>query len=199
MKKLLTTAAALLLTATTFAQLAPSADKVCPALIGSAIPAITLTDLSGKTTPITDIIKDKPSIIVFYRGGWCPYCNAHLSELGKAEDEILKTGYQIIAISPDAATELNKTLDKNELHYTLLSDKGGNLAKAMGIAFEAPQKYDKMLSKYSGGANDGYLPVPSVFITDKDGNIVFEYVNPNYKTRLSSNLLLAVLKSLNQE
>lgn len=196
MRKIVTLISALLFTTTTFAQLAPSADKICPILIGSAVPSITLNDINGKTTSISNIIKDKPSIIVFYRGGWCPYCNAQLSELGKAEAEILKTGYQIIAISPDAAGELNKTLDKNELHYTLLSDEGGKLAKAMGIAFQAPEKYSKMLSKYSDGANEGYLPVPSVFVTDKDGNIVFEYVNPNYKTRLSSDMLLGVLKSL---
>ena len=53
-----------------------------------------------------------------------------------------------------------------------------------------------MLSEKSGGLNEGILPVPSIFVVDTSGKILFEYINPDYKTRLSSSLLLAVLKNL---
>lgn len=199
MRKIYTLIITLLLSISVTAQQAPSAQKICPILISSPIPSITLSSIDGKSIDISDLIEEKPSVIIFYRGGWCPYCNAHLSELGKIEADIIKLGYQIIAISPDAADELYKTQDKNELKYALLSDNGGVLAKAMGIAFEAPKRYNKMLDKYSKGANTGYLPVPSVFITNKEGNIVFEYVNPDYKTRLSSDMLLGILQALNKQ
>lgn len=199
MRKIYTLIITLLLSISAAAQLPRSAESVCPILIGSALPSITLSNIEGKSVDIKNIVDKKPSIIIFYRGGWCPYCNAHLSELGKVEADILNLGYQIIAISPDAINELNKTLDKNELRYMLLSDEGGKLAKAMGIAFKAPERYTKMLDKYSDGTNTGYLPVPSVFITDKKGDIAFEYVNPDYKTRLSSDMLLGILQALNKQ
>jgi hypothetical protein len=44
---------------------------------------------------------------------------------------------------------------------------------------------------YSAQGNKGVLPVPSVFVTNKQGEILFEYINPNYKTRISGSLLLA--------
>ena len=78
--------------------------------------------------------------MVFYRGGWCPYCNRHLSAIGQSKDEILNLGYQIIAISPDSSEELKKSVDKNELAYDLYSDSEGKLITEMGIAFQAPKK-----------------------------------------------------------
>ncbi|MEZ5015744.1 MAG: peroxiredoxin-like family protein [Flavipsychrobacter sp.] len=181
------------------AQLAPAANKVCPLLIGAEIPAITLNDIKGNAVNIQELVKEQPAILVFYRGGWCPYCNRHLSALGELEEEILATGYRIIAISPDTHEELNKTADKNELKYTLLSDGDGSLTKAMGIAFQASERQLERLATYSDGKNKGYLPVPSIFITDREGKISFEYINPDYKKRLSGALLLSVLQSLNKE
>jgi hypothetical protein len=66
----------------------------------------------------------------------------------------------------------------------------------MGIAFEARERNLEKLLRYSDGSNTGFLPVPSVFITDPGGLILFEYINPNYKTRMSARLLIAVLQNL---
>ncbi len=188
-----------LLCSSTNAQLPATANEVCPLLIGNTLPDVAVKNIKSEEVNITSITKGKPAVIIFYRGGWCPYCNIHLSELAKIEKDIIELGYQIIAISPDIETELVKTLNKNELKYQLFTDSGGSLAKAMGIAFKAPEKYKERLHHYSGGANGGYLPVPSVFVIDANNTIQFEYVNPNYKARLSSAMLLAILRTLKSE
>jgi len=132
----------------------------------------------------------------FYRGGWCPYCNIHLSEIQEVESEILKLGYQIVAISPDSYKNLDISGEKNKLNYSLYSDGEEKLSKVIGIAFKAPEKYDCMLYDSSGGINEVFLPVPSVFVIGTDGEILFEYINPDYKTRLSADFLVTVLKNL---
>lgn len=169
---------------------------ISPLLIGEQVPEISLLSLEGDDISLNKIFAQKPSVIVFYRGGWCPYCNVHLSELQKIEKDILGLGYQILAISPDAIDNLQATVDKNSLNYTLLSDANMNASDAFGITFKAPDRYSSMLSEKSGGKNQGYLPVPSVFIVDEQGKITFEYINPDYKSRLSGDMLLAVLNSL---
>ena len=138
----------------------------------------------------------KRTILVFYRGGWCPYCNLHLAALGEAEKELLDLGYQIVAISPDAPKNLKVTEEKDKVNYLLLSDSNGELAKAMGIAFQAPDKYKPIITKGSDGVNSNFLPVPSVFIVNLDGEIEFEHVTPDYKHRISNDLLVAAAKSL---
>ncbi|MCB0697814.1 MAG: AhpC/TSA family protein [Chitinophagaceae bacterium] len=181
-----------------FAQFAEDAHSISPLLISEEIPAATLLNTDNQPVQIRDIVKQKPSVLIFYRGGWCPYCNAHLAQIAGIEDEIIKAGYQVIAVSPDAPEQLQVTVDKKELKYTLLSDGDGTFCKAMGIAYKSPDHKWKtnQLQKHSGGKNPGFLPVPSVFVVDKNGDILFEYINPDYKHRIDGKLLLAVLNAL---
>lgn len=163
------------------------------------LPDAVLKSPEGNEYRFSDLLKEKPSVVLFYRGGWCPYCNAHLAEIRDAENEILNLGYQIIGISPDSPENLQTTGEKQDLVYSLYSDGGGEITKAIGIAFKAPERSTKRLFEFSAGQNEGFLPVPSVFIVDTSGKIMFEYINPDYKTRLSAELLVAVLKNLKNE
>ena len=181
------------------AQLPEKAEDVSPLLVGETFPDVEVKTTEGTAVSFHTIIKEKPTVVIFYRGGWCPYCNSHLAEIGQKEAEILDSGYQIVAISPDKAENLEITAVKDELKYKLYSDGSGALSEAAGIAFKAPERYGKRLLDSSGGENNGYLPVPSVFVLDTNGEIQFEYINPNYKQRLSGNMLTAVLKVLKEE
>lgn len=173
-----------------------SATDIAPLLIGEKAPNTSLKTIDGKSVSFLETLDKKKTILVFYRGGWCPYCNQHLSALAEAEPELIKLGYKIIAISPDSSKSLQETKSKDEINYTLLSDSKNNFSKAFGIAFEAPKNYEKYLLKGSDNVNSNIIPVPSVFILDKEGTILFEYIAPNYKDRLSNELLLAVAKTL---
>ncbi len=187
----------LALSSSTFtAQLPEKDENISPLLIGEVFPDQQLTDVDGSQVSLHDVLKEKPTVLVFYRGGWCPYCNAHLSALGQNETDILALGYQVVAISPDAAKGLQETVAKDGINYRLLSDASGDLAKAAGIAFKVPEKYGQRLLDRSEGKNAGFLPVPSVFVLDTNGSILFEYINPDYKKRLDGELLMAVLKVL---
>jgi peroxiredoxin len=171
-----------------------SATDIAPLLIGEKAPNTSLKTIDGNSVSFLETLDKKKTILVFYRGGWCPYCNQHLSALAEAEPELIKLGYKIIAISPDSSKSLQETKSKDEINYTLLSDSKNNFSKAFGIAFEAPKNYEKYLLKGSDNVNSSIIPVPSVFILDKEGTILFEYIAPDYKHRLSNELLMAVAK-----
>lgn len=173
-----------------------SATDIAPLLIGEKTPNVTLKSVDGNAVSLKTVLDKKRTILVFYRGGWCPYCNLHLAALGEAEKELLDLGYQIVAISPDAPKNLKVTEEKDKVNYLLLSDSNGDLAKAMGIAFQAPLLYKPIIAKGSDGVNNKFLPVPSVFIVNLDGEIDFEYITPDYKHRISNELLIAVAHSL---
>lgn len=179
-----------------YSQLPEKAEDISPLLTGEMIPDAVLTSPDGSIHQVSELISEKPTVFLFYRGGWCPYCNAHLAEIQSAETEIIELGYQIIAISPDSPENLLITDKKLKLNYGLFSDADGAFIKALGIAFYAPEKYSAMLLGKSEGQNEGFLPVPSVFLVDTTGKIIFEYINPDYRTRLTAGLLLSVLKEL---
>lgn len=176
-----------------------SAIDTAPLLIGEKIPAVTVKTIDNSTIDLQTLFSKKRTVLVFYRGGWCPYCNLHLAALAEAEKELLDLGYQIVAISPDSPVSLKATQEEDHVNYLLLSDSIGELAKAIGIAFEAPKNYQPILAKGSDGVNSSFLPIPSVFIVNLAGEIEFEYITPDYKHRISNDLLIAAARSLNKE
>ena len=180
--------------------IAPSPEQVTPLLNGLTIPAVSLTTADNKAVALTELVQQKPSILVFYRGGWCPYCNAQLTALRDIEPQLNKLGYQLIAITPDSVASINKSLQDtggNKLNYTLLSDANFAASSAFGLAYYLD---DKTAAAYKGklgslitteaGTEKVVLPVPAVYIVNTAGEAVFSYVHINYKTRLHSELLL---------
>jgi peroxiredoxin len=172
---------------------------ISPLLIGETIPGMNLKTVDGITISILEKIAKKKSVLIFYRGGWCPYCNNHLAEIQTIENEILDAGFQILAISPDAPEQLSSSAEKQELTYELLSDADMQFSIAMGIAFQANSRSKNRLFRVSDGLNAGLLPVPSVFVVGRDGVILFEYINPDYKQRMPGSMLLTVLRTLIDE
>lgn len=172
-----------------------SATDIAPLLIGEKIPNSILKSSENTDVQLSDLLKKKKSVLVFYRGGWCPYCNLHLQALAEAEKQILDQGFQIIAISPDAPVNLKMTEEKDKVKYTLLSDSKGELIKAIGIAYEAPENYKSVINVHSNGINTNFLPVPSVFVVNTENEILFEYISPDFKQRISAELLVSVVKN----
>jgi peroxiredoxin len=160
---------------------ANTAEEVRPLLIGAKIPSVEVTNQQGEPIDLLNVLQGRSSVVIFYRGSWCPYCNTQLSELASIEDDLKKSGYQIIAISPDKPESLDITDAKLNLGYQLISDSDYRAMDAFGVSYENKRR--------------GKLPVPSVFLVTPELEISFQYVNPNYKYRISSDLLLAAAKS----
>ncbi|WP_057938588.1 peroxiredoxin-like family protein [Algoriphagus resistens] len=176
------------------------AEDISPLLNGEKIPSVTLRDSSGDSFDLNQAVASKPTILIFYRGGWCPFCSKQLSGLQQIAPELEKEGFQLIAISTDQPEGLKHTATSEKLNYTLLSDADLNVSKQFGLAFKAPEGYWDMLPKTTGGKNvDLLLPVPAVFILDKNGVIRFEHINPDFKQRLNPDVLMAVSRSILNE
>jgi peroxiredoxin len=191
-------AAFLLLSLFTFAQndLPKIPTDINPLLVGEKIPNLELYDSSGELVSLEQLFAKQKTILIFYRGGWCPYCNVHLGALAEAESTLLDLGYQIVAVSPDSPKNLRETSEKDKVEYLLLSDSKATLSKAVGLAFQAPENYNKYLVKGSEGVNSSIIPVPTLMILNTKGEILFEHINPNYTERITTELVLAVAKAL---
>lgn len=177
-------------------------EQIRPLLLGTLLPDVALRTLDGGATTLAREVDGKPTILVFYRGGWCPYCNLQLSDLRLIQKEAETLGYRIIAISPDRPEELARTLDKAKLEYALLSDSKADALRAFGIGFRVD---DATLEKYKGydidleaasGESHHALPVPSVFIFDAAGALQFSYVHPDYKARVPGTVVLAAARAI---
>ena len=73
-------------------------------------------------------------------------------------------------------------------------------AKKFGIAFKVEDSYAEKLKawnidlKEASGEDHQILPVPSVFIADPTGKILFVYTNVDYTVRIDNEALLEAVK-----
>lgn len=194
----------LLMLPAAYADLLSDPNDVRPPPAGIPAPDAALQDLDGKPTRLSTLRAGKPTLLVFYRGGWCPYCNLQLSELRKLKPLLAEHDIRLLAISPDRPEELRKSLDRHQLDYLLASDSSTALMQAYGIGFRVD---DATVAKYKGfgidleqasGADHHALPVASVFLIDAAGVLQFVYANPDYRTRVPERLLRAAVESLAQ-
>ena len=190
--------------------IAESAYKVAPILPGMIIPDTRVEDKNKQAVQTAELFAKKPTVLVVYRGGWCPYCNAQLNGLKKVEKAIEFLGFQIVAISPDSNKNIQEQQSREKIAYTLLADPKMDLAKNMGLAFFLDKKTEEMYRDRLGvpfidvqGESRVALPVPAVYIIDQKGMVHFQYVNPNYDVRLSEELLYQAasetMKAINAE
>jgi peroxiredoxin len=173
---------------------AVSAKDVVPLRAGDHLPRLTLKAVDGTPYDLNAAVARKPTVLLFYRGGWCHYCLRQLSGMEGITDDLAAAGYQLIALSPDKPEQASKTAAEDQLTFTLLSDSDAAAIRAFGLAFmAAPAQFD-ILEQYSGEAHHA-IPVPAVYILRTDGTIKFASFNPDFKVRLAPSKVLEQAKS----
>ena len=196
---------ALLVTATRAQEkpgmVAGSPGQVSPALIGSDLPDVNIKNSEGDYVSLKKVGSGKPAVLVFYRGGWCPYCSKQLSGLAQIRSDITDMGYQLLGISMDKPSKIREHQSKQDLSFPLYSDHEANAVKALGIAYRVPQKKVKGYLENgidlegASGRSHHILPVPTVLIVDGKGKILFKYANPDYQVRLEPDVLISAAKA----
>jgi peroxiredoxin len=124
-----------------------------------------------------------------------------LGELIRIEPQLLKLGYQIIAVSADSPENLRQSKKKHQPNYLLLSDNSMQGAKSLGIAWQVTeQTYEKYKGfgidlEQAAGKTHHLLPVPTAYIINTEGIIKFAYTNPDHRIRINPDVLLAAAKA----
>ena len=181
-----------------------SAEEVQPLLVGMKAPDFTVLDVENGAVRFVSGEQEKPVVLSFFRGGWCPYCNLHLSELRLAEEQLKAMGFDIWFISIDKPELLLASLDDPDIGYTVYSDSALNATRAFGLAFRVDDELNERYLSYdidlerASGENHHVLPAPATYIIGRDGIINFAYINPDYKVRLHPNVLLAAAQAYNE-
>lgn len=164
---------------------------------GSRLPDGELLDVAGEPATLAETLGGKPAVIVFYRGGWCPYCNIALRTYqAQLVPALAERGISLIAISPQTPDGSLSTKESKELTFTVLSDPGNQIAGQLGI-LTAPSDGTRAAQLQLGldltqvnADGTTALPMPTVVIADADGVIRWIDVDPDYTTRTEPGQIL---------
>ncbi|HEV7781689.1 MAG TPA: peroxiredoxin-like family protein [Chitinophagaceae bacterium] len=179
-----------------FVQLATAQQAPEGLFISSKAPDFKAKDQDGKEIRLKDLLKEGKVVLVFYRGQWCPYCNKELSRLQDSLGLIKEKGATLIAVSLEKPENISKTIEKTKAAYSILYDEGAKIMKAYDVEFEVPEN---TITRYRNSGIDlsklnteegKYLPVPAVYIIDKESTVVYRFFEPDYKKRPSVKELL---------
>src|SRR5271170_6608271 len=171
--------------------------------VGASLPDAELLDPHGAATTLYDALGGRVSVLVFYRGAWCPYCNIALNTYqAELVPELARRGVALVAISPQAPDGSLSTQEKNGLTFTVLSDPGNQVANAVGI-LTAPSDEVRAaqlelgldLAVVNADGTTG-LPMPATIILDDDHVVRWRDVHPDYSTRSEPAQILAALEAV---
>jgi len=148
---------------------------------------------------LSEVSKSGKTIICFYRGGWCPYCNIQLSALQKALPEFEEKGANLVAITPETPDSSLTTAEKNALNFEVLSDIDNKLAKELGLVFQLPESIQTIYSQFGldlvkHNQNEDYeLPMAATFVLNENKEVVYRFVDEDYTKRADILDILAAL------
>ena len=170
---------------------------------GAPVPDGQLLDVHGQPVTLHAALAGGPAVLMFYRGGWCPYCNIVLATYqAQLLPELRRRGFGLIAVSPQKPDESLTLQEKKELTFTVLSDPGNVLAARFGIVMTpSPDVIEAQLKlglDLTQGNADGTtaIPMPTTVVIDADRVVRWVDVHPDYSTRSEVSDILAAIDAI---
>ncbi|WP_411827502.1 peroxiredoxin-like family protein [Luteolibacter sp. AS25] len=171
--------------------------------VGDKAPDFTLKNASGKEVKLSEMLKDGPVVLTWYRGGWCPYCNIAMAAFQQKLPEIEATGAQLVALTPELPDHSKDTKKENNLEFEVLTDLNHQVADQYGLVFELTPEVAELykpkndLIKFNGeDAGARKLPLAATYVIDQEGIIRWAFLNANYRERAEPSEVVEFLKEM---
>ena len=170
-------------------------------------PLFEAVDVLGRKFSLGESLKKGPMVLVFYRGGWCPYCNTQLRSIqANLHPKLKKLGIELVAISVDKISNGLQSSKENQLGFTVVSDPEAKILKKYRLSHKLePDLVQKYKDSYSidiegaSGKKHHIIAIPGVFLISKQAKIVWRFVDSNYKVRAKNSDILKAAQSLHSK
>ncbi|MBY0227589.1 MAG: AhpC/TSA family protein [Hyphomicrobium sp.] len=168
--------------------------------VGEVMPDFLLPDQSGRLYSLESFTRDKPIVIAFHRGHWCPYCRISASALAEAYPEIQRSGGDLVVITPEVQKFNAELKTWSGAPFPVLSDMDNAYATMLNLAFyvgDEKRKYMAVAGWDITPFNDSdawTLPIPATFVVGADRIVKARYIDPDYRRRMDTNDIVSVLR-----
>lgn len=167
---------------------------------GEVMPNFTLPDHSGKLTSLDELLEQGPAIVAVHRGHWCPYCRMNMAGLAEIQDRLAPAN--VVAISTELPAFTRVIRADAGAKFPFLSDIDAGYSLALNLAiFVDPELQGlleatgKAVPEFQGGLG-WIIPVPAVFVVDRQGIVRARHVDPDYRRRMELDAILTAVAAL---
>ncbi|MDX2308798.1 MAG: peroxiredoxin-like family protein [Hyphomicrobium sp.] len=168
---------------------------------GDLMPPFILPDLKGRLVALDELTRRGPVVVSFNRGHWCPFCKIELRTLAAHHEDFLRYGASVVSILPDRQTFADKLSRETLGRLIILSDVDSGYSLTLALVMWLGDNLKSMmqgrgvhLDAIQG--NDGwFVPLPATFVIGRDGRVISRHVDPDFRTRMDVEDIIAALKS----
>ncbi len=148
--------------------------------VGNPAPDFSLPSHSGQTVSLGDFRGKSAVVLFFYPKDDTRGCTAEVCAFRDSYEVFTEAGAEVVGVSSDSIGSHERFAGKHNLQFHLLSDVGGAVRKAYGVA-----------------ATLGFIPGRVTFVIDRDGVVRHEF---NSMTNIGGHIdgALEVVRGLGQ-
>lgn len=161
---------------------------------GDRAPDFSATDQNGNEITLSEVLQDHQVVLTFFRGSWCRYC---MKQMKDYQDSIaMYAGKKaiIIAVTPQKSEGIQKAAEISKATFPIVHDTDLRIMEAYDvISKEKVSDYRSNFAHLEEDHSRKFLPVPAAYVIDQQSIIKYVYFDPNYRIRVSNEILLEAL------
>jgi len=145
--------------------------------VGAQAPDVTLYADEDQPVTLASLYEEQPIVLMFYQGGWNPFCQRALRNWNTRVDAVRAAGGEIVAVTPETPAARARTVERNDIQYRVLGDPTLAAAKAFGLEDTLDDEQRQTLENNNidltqqNASGSWELPAPGIFIIDTTGTI----------------------------
>ena len=147
---------------------------------GNKVPDFTLRDPEGKDFHLYENLGSMKTMLVFYRGDWCPICNVYLNNLQQWIAQFRDANTQLIALSTDSPTAALNMKQRLGLSFVIIPGLNKEMIEAYDLVYNEKFHYNE----------------PAIFIIWPDGTVAFFAITSSSLGRPGVEDLLSIVSSI---
>ncbi len=170
--------------------------------VGDVAPDFTLKDQHGAVTSLYDRLAQGPVVLIFVRGGWCPFCELTLRAFRQIVPALQRSHATLLAVSPQSLPNTKVTAERCGLGFPLLSDTNLGVAESYGLVWEPDAQTQAFFLRLGhnvpriNGTGSWRLPIPAGYVIGPDHVVRAARREPNLAHRLQPSQALAAVEAL---
>ena len=150
---------------------------------GDPFPQLTITTVGGQALTLPDAFAGDFAVVLFYRGSWCPYCNAQLRAFERAGKTLADNGIRVAALSVDDQETTAALVEKHKLTFPVGYGADARAVAGLTGAFVNP---DPVYLQSTG------------FVLDPAGNVVVSVYSSGAIGRLVPDDVIGLVRYLRE-
>ena len=169
---------------------------------GDIAPGFSLLDQNGATVSLADRLALGPVVLLFVRGGWCPFCTLSLRAWQDALLRLHDAGGDLLVVSLQRVDVCGMVAERDLLAYSVLSDPGGAVSARYGVMTDLPEIIRPLYLRlghdlpHINGTGDWRLPLASTFVIARDGRVALTHAPPTQRHRLEPDAAIEAVRRL---